>query len=442
MSCRGRVLVIEETPRPETRRLWEGIRAEGWDVRAVPLSRTLDRGALDRPDVVVLNFAGTDGPVDRTRYLDAAARMTMLRGARRLPVVAVDETTHPEERPLGVADVLRPPWSAGHVSARIGSLARLAAMRAEILRRLDTASRFGLSRVEPDLGGSLQDAHVLVVGAGIRYFTIERALAKRATLIGAFTVDTAVDYLERRPFDAVVVNLPLEDAIEVLEILRRNPDTFDLPAVVLTGESDPRLIEAAFEAGASDLVFAEEDEHLLAERVEAAMTEHRLRTTLKAAYGDIRHERTLDSATGLYRRAFLMEHLATLFEETRERDGALAVVGLRVADLAEINDEWGWAAGDRLLDQIGRIVSRLVRGEDLAARAGGDRLALVLPGTDVDAARPVANRIAGILETTAFSLPGATGPVYVTIDVGVVELDADASAAELLARAFAPPDDL
>ncbi|NLH80437.1 MAG: diguanylate cyclase [Phyllobacteriaceae bacterium] len=437
MSCRGRVLVVEETPRPETRRLWDGIRADGWDVRAVPLARAAERDGRDRPDVVVLNFAGTDGAVERTRYLDAAARMTMLRGARRLPVVALEETSRPDDRPIGVADVLRAPWSVGHVSARLGSLARLATMREEILRRLDTASRFGLSRVEPDFGDPLRDAHVLVIGAGIRYFGIERALAKHATLIGAFTIDTAVDYLERRPFDAVVVNLPLEDAVDVLEMLRRNPDTFALPAVVLTGESEPRLVEATRDAGATDVVFAEEGEDLLAERVIAAMTEHRLRLALKTAYGDTRHERTLDSVTGLYRRAFLMEHLAGLLDDARDEDRPLAVVGFRVVELADVNEERGWAAGDRLLAQIGRIVARLVRGEDLAARAGGDRLALVLPATDVETARPVAERIAGILETTAFSLPGDDGPLWITLDVGVVEFDEDPDAAELLARAFA-----
>ncbi len=437
MSSRGRVLVVEETPRPETRRLWEGIRAEGFDVRAVPLARTAERGALDRPDVVVLNLAGVDDETDRARYLDAAARLSLPRGARRLPVVAVDETDRPDDRPTGVADVLRPPWSIGHVAARLASLTRLSTMHAEILRRLDTAARFGLPQVEPDLSGSPQDAQVLVVGAGIRYFTIERALAKRATLVGAFTIDTAVDYLERRAFDAVVINLPLDDAVEVLEILRRNPDTFALPAVVLTGETDPRLIEATFAAGATDLVFAEENDHVLTERVEAAMSEHRLRRALKAAYGDLRHERTLDTASGLYRRAFLMEHLDVLLEEAVDHDGALAVVGLRIADLAEIDAEWGWAAGDRLIGQIGRIVALLTRGEDLAARAGGDRIALVLPGADQETARPLANRIAGVIETTAFALPDATGPVYVTLDVGIVEFDGEETTADLLSRAFA-----
>lgn len=437
MSSRGRVLVIEETPRPETRRLWDGIRADGWEVRSVPLARVGERAGHDRPDVVVLNFAGTDGAGERTRYLDTAARMTMQRGARRPPVVALEETSHPDDRPIGVADVLRAPWSVGHVSARLGSLARLATMREEILRRLDTASRFGLPRVEPDFGDPLRDAHVLVVGAGIRYFGIERALAKHATLIGAFTTDTAVDYLERRSFDAVVVNLPLEDAVDVLEMLRRNPDTFALPAVVLTGESEPRLVEATRDAGATDVVFAEEGESLLAERVIAAMTEHRLRLALKAAYGDTRHELTLDSATGLYRRAFLMEHLSDLLDDARDENRSLAVIGFRVVELADVDEDRGWAAGDRLLAQIGRILARLVRGEDLAARAGGDRIALVLPATDVETARPVAERIAGILETTAFSLPGDAGPLWITLEVGVVEFDEDATAADLLARAFA-----
>ncbi|MER2604364.1 MAG: diguanylate cyclase [Siculibacillus sp.] len=438
MSYRGRVLVIEESPRPETRRLWDGIRAEGWDVHAVPLARTLDQARGEHPDVVVLNFAATEGEVDRNRYLDAAARMSMLRGARRLPVVAVDETARPEERPIGLSDVIRAPWSIGHVSSRLGSLTRLATMRAEMVRRLDTAARFGLSRAEPDLAALPDDdAHVLVVGAGIRYFTIERALSKRATLVGAFTIDTAVDYLERRPFDGIVVNLPLEDAVDFLEILRRNPDTFAVPAVVLTGETDPRLIEATHAAGATDLVFADESEKLFAERVEGAMTEHRLRRSLKAAYGDLRHESTLDAATGLYRRAFLMEHLAALIDDARDDGAPLAVIGLRIVELAEINAEWGWAAGDRLLAQIGRMVARLVRGEDLAARAGGDRIALLLPATDADGAMPVADRISSILETTAYAVPGSTGPTWITLSVDVVDMEEGDDPETLLARAFA-----
>lgn len=440
MSYRGRVLVIEETPRPETRVLWDGIRAEGWDVRAVPLERTADETRDVHPDVVVLNLAATEDDVERTRYLDAAARMSLMRGSNRLPVIAVEDDGPSGERPFGVSDVLRAPWSIGHVTARIGSLTRLAVMRAEIWRRLDTASRFGLSRPEADLVGpqdTPQDAHVLVVGAGIRYFTIERSLAKRATLIGAFTIDTALDYLERRPFDAIVVNMPLEDAIDFLEVLRRNPDWFALPALVLTGEADPRLIEGAHAAGATDLIFADENDRVLCERVVAAMTEHRLRLTLKAAYGKTLAQATNDSLTGLYSRGFLMDHLAALIDDARDDDVALTLVGLRVVELVDLNAEWGWAGGDRILRQIGHMIARLVRGEDLAARAGGDRFALALPATDVEDATAVAERIAGIIETTAFSVPGATGPIYVTLAIGIAEAEPGDDVATLYARAFA-----
>ena len=442
MTNRGRILVIEEQPREETRVLWDGIRAEGWDVRAVPLERTADETRHLHPDVVVLNLAATGGAVDRTRYLDAAARMSLMRGPRRLPVIAVEEGSVPGERPFGIADVLRAPWSAGHVSARIKSLARLAVMRGEVYRRLETATHFGLSRPEIDDGSIenggdvLADAHVLVVGAGIRYFTIERALAKRATLIGAFTIDTALDYLERRPFDAVVVNLPPEDAVEFLEVLRRNPDWYALPAVVLTGETDPRQVEAIHGAGATDVVFAEENERGLTERVMAAMTEHRLRLTLKAAYGRTIAQATNDALTGLYSRGFLMDHLAALVDDARCDDTVLSLIGFRVIDLAEINAEWGWAGGDRILRQIGNILARLVRGEDLAARASGDRFAVALPATDAEEASRAADRISGVLETTAFAVPGATGPVYVTLAVTVVELGPDEMVEDLLDRVF------
>jgi len=438
MSYRGRVLVIEETPRPETRVLWDGIRAEGWDVHAVPLARTPDLTAAHHPDLVVFNFAGAEGEVARTRYLDAAARMSLMRASRRTPVIAVDDgALGGEERPIGVTDVIRAPWSVGHVAARIGSLTRLATMRAEIWRRLDTAQRYGLSQPDLEIGASLTDAHVLVVGAGIRYFTIERALSKRATLVGAFTIETALDYLERRPFDALVLNLPLDDAIDFLEVLRRNPEWFALPVVVLTGETEQRMLEAVHEAGASDVVFADENEKIFAERVEAAMTEHRLRETLKAAYARARHQATGDSLTGLYGRGFLMDHLGSLVGDAKETGERLSMVGLRLMDLAELNAEWGWSGGDHLIRQVGTLIGRLVRGEDLAARAGGDRFALLLPATDGEDAALVAHRIAGVIETTAFTVPGATGPVYVSILVGVAEAEPHDDPDSLYARVFA-----
>ncbi|WP_333824878.1 diguanylate cyclase domain-containing protein [Pinisolibacter sp.] len=441
MSYRGRVLVIEESPRPETRLLWDGIRAEGWDVHAVPLARTVDQTVAGHPDLVVLNLAGAGGDVARTRYLDAAARMSLLRATRRTPVIAVDDgELVADERPIGVADVIRAPWSVGHVAARIGSLTRLATMRAEIYRRLDTAQRYGLSQPDLELSASLGDAHVLVVGAGIRYFTIEKALSKRATLVGAFTIETALDYLERRPFDAVVLNLPLDDAIDFVEVLRRNPAWFALPVVVLTGDTEPRMVEAVHEAGASDVVFADESERVFADRVEAAMSEHRLRETLKAAYSRARHQATNDSLTGLYTRGFLMDHLGLLVGDARDTGERLTLVGLRMMDMAETNAEWGWAGGDHLIRQVGSLIGRLVRGEDLAARAGGDRFALVLPATDGEDAARVAHRIAGVIETTAFTVPDATGPVYVSIIVGIAECEPDDDPDSLYARVFAAPE--
>lgn len=438
MSYRGRVLVVEESSRPETRILWEGIRAQGWDVHAVPLARTLDQTLASHPDLVVLNLAGADDAVARTRYLDAAARMSLLGAGRRTPVIAVDDgTLAGEVRPIGVADVIRAPWSIGHVTARIGSLTRLAVMRQEIYRRLDTARRYGLSQPDLDLGAGLHDAHVLVVGAGIRYFTIERALAKRATLIGAFTVETALDYLGRHAFDAVVLNMPLDDAADFLDVLKCNPDHFALPVVVLTGETEARLVEAVHEAGAADVVFADESDKVLAERVEAAMNEHRLRETLRAAYARARQPATNDATTGLYGRGFLMEHLGLLIAEARESDERLSLIGLRVMDLAEFNAEWGWAGGDHLIRQVGTLIGRLVRGEDLAARAGGDRFALVLPATDGEDAAAVAHRIAGVIETTAFAVPGAAGPVYASVLVGVAECEAHDDPDTLYARVFA-----
>jgi two-component system cell cycle response regulator len=437
MSHRGRILVIEESPRTETGRLWEEFRSKGWNVRAVPLSRTLDEAEAARPDVVVLDLAGTRSDAERTRYLDTAARMSLLRGVNRVPVVAVEAGDRGRARPIGVTEVIRAPWSVDHVTHRIDSLSRLSALRAEICRRVDTAGRFGAPPPETETDAGAHDSHVLVVGAGIRYFTIERVLSKKATLIGAFTLETALDYLDRQAFDAIILNLPLDEAIEFTDVLRRNPDHYTVPVLALTGDGDPRLIEEIYDAGADDVILAGEGEVVFADRVEAAIAEHRLHRQLRAAHSGTHHALINDSLTGLYVRGFLMDHLETVVADARDAGAPVSVIGVVIADLADLNAEWGWAGGDQLIRQVGRLIGRLVRGTDLPARAGGDRFAVVMPGSDAADAEAAARRICGIVETTAFAVVGATGPVYATLDVGVAEIEPKDTAEALLARAFA-----
>ena len=103
-----------------------------------------------------------------------------------------------------------------------------------------------------------------------------------------------------------------------------------------------------------------------------------------------------DELTGLRNRRGLVGAGEAML---RQRPGEpLSVVFLDVDGLKRTNDELGHAAGDRLVQAAATVLLATARTEDVVARIGGDEFAVLLPGTDEDAARGVRERVARALE--------------------------------------------
>jgi diguanylate cyclase (GGDEF)-like protein len=85
-----------------------------------------------------------------------------------------------------------------------------------------------------------------------------------------------------------------------------------------------------------------------------------------------------------------------------------------------INDRFGHNAGDEALKEFGRILSRTIRGGDIAARWGGEEFAVFLPSTNRQEAMHLAGRIQQILEETTFKVINK-----LTVSIGVSEYDGE-----------------
>ncbi len=114
-----------------------------------------------------------------------------------------------------------------------------------------------------------------------------------------------------------------------------------------------------------------------------------------------------DGLTGLPNRALLLDRIAHALSWARSDDDD--PVGFILLDLDRfkvINESLGHAAGDRLLEAVGRRLESCIRPGDTVARFGGDEFAILLDAVrDVDDARRVAERIEGILQSP-FDLDG------------------------------------
>jgi diguanylate cyclase (GGDEF)-like protein len=152
--------------------------------------------------------------------------------------------------------------------------------------------------------------------------------------------------------------------------------------------------------------------------------------------GEFRHKTAalVDSLTGLAnRRAFL--HDADALAERRAKGGEpLAVLLADLDRFKTINDRFGHAIGDRVLQVFADTISRMLRAQDVGGRLGGEEFAILLPKTDAADAARVAERIRRDFAEVAKTV--GVHAVASTVSIGVATTAAaTATVTDLLAVA-------
>jgi diguanylate cyclase (GGDEF)-like protein len=130
---------------------------------------------------------------------------------------------------------------------------------------------------------------------------------------------------------------------------------------------------------------------------------------------------TTDALTTLNNRATFDETLKAAFAEAKRDSAPLTLLLIDVDRFKSVNDQHGHQAGDQVLRAIGKILKTAARAKDLAARYGGEELALILPETP----RPVGASIAETIRLAIAKKPISCGKtsVPVTISIGVATCD-------------------
>ncbi len=123
-----------------------------------------------------------------------------------------------------------------------------------------------------------------------------------------------------------------------------------------------------------------------AELLSQALTEIDLKQLLQARESEQAHLARHDALTGLANRLALEQHLPHAMARARRGGHQLAIGVLDLDDFKPVNDTYGHAAGDRLLQQLGARLQAQLRESDLLARLGGDEFVLVLD--ELDATHP------------------------------------------------------
>lgn len=100
-----------------------------------------------------------------------------------------------------------------------------------------------------------------------------------------------------------------------------------------------------------------------------------------------------DPLTGLLNRRSILERLEEELERHRRSGEPLGCIMLDVDHFKAINDQLGHAAGDEVLRRVAQELRPVLRPYDAVGRFGGEEFLLVLPGTDHETLRKIAERV-------------------------------------------------
>lgn len=421
MQGPARILIVGKDE-GDGKRLASALEKNGYECSMGDIAQSASELCGERqPDIVLLNMQSKSAREKPDTFLALAKTLkaSALSSRMRVMLVGADKSLDLKGAVNDIDDLLAGPVNPAQVCHRVTSLVRLNTMHEELVRRVNTSAKYGVD-APPEIAPpvSVENATVMVLGDPTQFAMIEHSLAKQVTLVGALSEATALDYLARRSFDAVLINTtgPLDPFVPFVKEVRRQSRLFNLPVLALAESRELEKTNDLYGTGITDVMAKPYSCNELKIRVNLLVRESRFRDSLKHIYQQAKHLATSDALTGLYSRGFLLEHVASMVADASKTSQSFTLAGLAIANIKEINHELGYAAGDRIIRQVGEVIGMLIRGEDLAARYSGSKFMLALPDTPEDKARHAMQRIIGVITNTEFSVEDHMAPVFVKLD--------------------------
>ena len=197
------------------------------------------------------------------------------------------------------------------------------------------------------------------------------------TLLSAFGGEEALDIAEDLQPSLMLLdlNMPGIDGLETLRRLKDQPNTVQVPVIILSGSTTSSDKVVSFELGATDYVTKPFDVPELRARIASSLRVTRLMKMLA-------QRAQIDGLTGLWNRAHLNDHLAAEIEQSKRSGDPLSLVMCDLDHFKNLNDTFGHPAGDLVLQSFAKVLNTELRRYDVACRYGGEEFALIIPSSD------------------------------------------------------------
>lgn len=435
----ARVLVVDDVP-PNVKLLEAKLTSEYFDVlTAFSGPEALDVISREHPDIILLDvmMPGMDG-------FEVCRRIKGDPTTAHIPVVMVTALDQPSDRVAGLEagadDFLTKPVQDLALFARVRSLVRLKVMMDELRNREATGANLGWENeeegmVEVDVP---TDGAILIVDEQERVMErIARALDDVGDLTFIAGGDDAAERAREKNFDLIIVSLTMRntDGLRVCSKLRSFEETRHVPILVMVDDGNTKLLVRALEMGVNDYVVRPVDRMEFLARVKTQLKRKRYADKLWENFHLSMQLATTDAVTGLYNRHYLTSHMETRLQAAQSSGKPLSVLMMDIDHFKAVNDTYGHAVGDLVLKEFANRVAKNIRGVDLAARYGGEEFVVMMPETPTDWAYMIGDRLRQEVCENLFEVGLSSGPINVTVSIGVATSEEGQSPSQLLEEA-------
>lgn len=164
-------------------------------------------------------------------------------------------------------------------------------------------------------------------------------------------------------------------------------------------------------------------------------------TTIERAnvYSEILKNATMDALTGLNNRRQFEIRLKEEYSSANRQNTPLCAIMIDIDFFKKFNDTYGHAIGDTVLRTTANVIKEQLREYDIPSRYGGEEFCILLPQTNIDEAKIVAERLRNSVENKKIEIQTNKNEqikyISVTISVGLAQLDIKDMADDLYMKA-------
>jgi diguanylate cyclase (GGDEF)-like protein len=275
-----------------------------------------------------------------------------------------------------------------------------------------------------------EDFNILIIDDSFSSVELIIAILKQVNYktIPTYNAIEALTQLEKHPPSLILLDLmmPEIDGLELCELIKSYPEYREIPIIFLTASHNENHILNAFGKGAVDYITKPYQYTEVLARVKTHLQLKQATDNLKVLLKEkeilidkLETLATTDFLTNIFNRRKIFTLGEEEFTRSNRYKKSFSVLVLDIDYFKRINDTYGHPEGDKVLITVTKNIQHLIREIDYFGRVGGEEFMIILPETDLNNSKLIAERIRKYISLLKITLLDTEISITITLGISV-----------------------